>query len=254
VLPARPGTADQLCLTAEGAGWRLGGPEQAVRAPPLPERRRPAGALRSAGERLTAGASDSGRGGAGVLQLAASMNVHHAYVTQGAGGATVVGYLSSSRSRKVGDPNYQIGSRDLHYAQFMAVDRGVMIAWSAGVSAAAAGIAALFADGRTPFDRATFTGFLVISAVTFLLLVGAAIPVSWLHFSSHRGEDTKSGDDSASSPASGEAGALTQINVARDGGSVFAAQGGNVIVHPRSPGQGLSAPPGPGDADPENTP
>ncbi len=189
-----------------------------------------------------------------ALNLSQLRSVITRTLPRGAGDATAVGYLSLPRSRGVGDPSYQIGSRDFHYAQFMAVDRGVMIAWSAGVSAAAAGIAALFADGRTPFDRAILTGFLVISTVTFLLLVGAAIPASWLHFPRHRGQDAKSGDDSAPSPTSEEGGAMTQINVARDGGSVYAAQGGDVIMHPRSPGQGSLPPSRPGDEAPENTP
>lgn len=112
------------------------------------------------------------------------------------------------------------------------------------MSAAAAGMAALFAGSRTPFGRAVFDSFSVIGAVTFLILVGAAFPASWLHFPSHRGHRAESGADTASSAGPREAGALVQTNVARDGGSVFAAQGGDIIVHQSGPGQHPLPPPG----------
>ena len=86
-------------------------------------------------------------------------------------------------------------------------------------------MAALFADGRTPFD-AVFDSFSIIGTVTFLILVGAAIPASWLHLPGRT--VVESGADPACSSRSREAGALVQTNVARDGGRVFAAQGGGV--------------------------
>lgn len=122
-----------------------------------------------------------------------------------------------------------------------------MIAWSAGVSAAAAGMAALFADGKTPFDRAVFASFSVVGAVTFLVLLGAAIPASWLRFPGHRRHRAGSGGDSPCSADSREAGVLVQKNVARDGGSVFAAQNGDVIVHESGPGHPVSPPGSDGD-------
>jgi hypothetical protein len=49
------------------------------------------------------------------------------------------------------------------------------IAWSAGVSAAAVGLAALFAVGKSPLDHILSTTFTIIGVVTFLILLSAAV-------------------------------------------------------------------------------
>ena len=54
--------------------------------------------------------------------------------------------------------------------------RGAVMAWSGTVSAAAAGVAALFHGGRTPLDHVLSTGFTVIAIVAFLILLGTAVP------------------------------------------------------------------------------
>jgi hypothetical protein len=113
----------------------------------------------------------------------------------------------------------------------MAGGRGVLLAWSAGVSAAAAGLAALFADGKTSFDHLIFIGFSVVGIAAFLILLGSGIPASWWHLRSRRMRSARSAD--ASGVHSGSRPSLRrwwfQANEAKDRSVQAAAQGGDVI-------------------------
>lgn len=62
-----------------------------------------------------------------------------------------------------------------HTLRVVTGDRGPIIAWTAGVSAAAAGLAALFAAGKAPLDHILFRILTVIGVMAFLVLMGSAI-------------------------------------------------------------------------------
>jgi TPR repeat protein len=55
------------------------------------------------------------------------------------------------------------------------------VAWSAGVSAASAGLAALFVGAKAPLQRVVFVLFLIIAIVAFIILIGAGLQgaLSW---------------------------------------------------------------------------
>jgi hypothetical protein len=61
------------------------------------------------------------------------------------------------------------------------VSDGLTVAWSAGVSATGAGLAALFLTGEAPWQRAFFISLIFISCCTFVILILAGPPsvMSW---------------------------------------------------------------------------
>jgi hypothetical protein len=115
---------------------------------------------------------------------------------------------------------------------FMAESRVPVVAWSAGVSAAAAGLAALVADGKTPFDHILFTTVFTIGVIAFFILLVSGIPAFWRH-AHRRGKFGTEPDGVRAVQPCGplRSGKWVQQNVAQNHGRIFAAQGGNVIIH-----------------------
>jgi hypothetical protein len=128
----------------------------------------------------------------------------------------------------------------------MADTRGSVIAWSAGVSAAGAAVAVVFADGGSRWHRVVFAVFLVIAIAAFVILLATGMQgfVSWLRLSRARGRPA----DPASTPAPASPEIRTQENEASGHGRIFGAQGGEMIVHEDGQDQARGRPaPGPAE-------
>ena len=76
---------------------------------------------------------------------------------------------------------------------------GLTVAWSAGVSATGAGLAALLLTGEAPWQRALFISLIFISGCAFVLLICVGLPnmKSWWRARRHAslGRDTSGGSD-----------------------------------------------------------
>jgi hypothetical protein len=139
----------------------------------------------------------------------------------------------------------------------MGDSRGALIAWSAGVSAAAAAIAVLFADGKPAWHRVAFAVLLVIAIAAFLVLLATGMQgfTSWLRLSRARGRTSDSTDTPTSAtpeiaPVPASPGISTQENEASGHARLFGVQDGELIVHEDSPGQ-PPAPPASGPVEQE---
>lgn len=132
----------------------------------------------------------------------------------------------------------------------MADVRGAVIAWSAGVSAAGAALAAVFAGRPAAWQRALFIAFVVIAIAAFVILLGAGLQGLFAGLRAGRSRQVipeKSGVEAVPEPPP-PAGAQAPVPddashgqvwvqeiVAREHGQAFGAQGGNVIVHQEGP-------------------
>jgi hypothetical protein len=128
----------------------------------------------------------------------------------------------------------------------MADRRASVVAWSAGVSAAGAGMAVVLATGRAGWQRVSSVGFAVIAAAAFLILLGAGVHglVSWARSLSARASPA------ADPQAQASAGVAVQENEVVGSGRLFGVLGGNLIEHEEGPGRPLAAPPAPSRAKP----
>jgi len=131
----------------------------------------------------------------------------------------------------------------------MGDSRGAVIAWSAGVSAAGAAIAVLFADGKPAWHRVVFTVFLVIAIVAFVVLLVAGMQgfVSWLRLPRTRGRTSGSTDTPASAtpetaPGPASPDISTQENESSGHARLFGVQDGELIVHEDGLGQPTATP------------
>jgi hypothetical protein len=109
-----------------------------------------------------------------------------------------------------------------------------VVAWSAGVSAAGAGVAALLADSKTGWQHVLFVSFVVIAVVAFVILIGTGAWLVVSRFRAWRDRQEASRTSSTAPPpekASETPSVLVQENVAQGQGTVYGALGGNVIVH-----------------------
>jgi hypothetical protein len=108
--------------------------------------------------------------------------------------------------------------------------RGLVIAWSAGASAAAASLAALFSNGSTLVNRILFISFLAVGIVAFLILVSMGFSAGRWYLHNHRDQVTESRrlDDRVDSRKPKK---LIQRNVASGHSRVFAALEGNIVIH-----------------------
>lgn len=136
-----------------------------------------------------------------------------------------------------------------------------VVAWSAGVSATGAGMAAIFAAGRTGWQRVLFVIFVVIASVAFLILLAVGIQgfISWLRRT--RGEPVAvplPGPPASISQApvgsvvvdqENEA-VVDQENEVVGTGALFGVLDGKMIIHEGDPGQPPAVPPAPRPACP----
>jgi hypothetical protein len=142
----------------------------------------------------------------------------------------------------------------------MADIRGAVVAWSAGVSAAGAALAAVFAGRPAAWQRALFIAFVVIAIAAFVILLGAGLQGLFAGLRAGRTRQAVREQSAAEAvpeppPAAGAKGPAAvpgdashgrvwvQEIVAREHGQAFGAQGGDVIVHQDGPGRQPPVPP-----------
>jgi hypothetical protein len=142
----------------------------------------------------------------------------------------------------------------------MADVRGAIFAWSAGVSAAGAALAAVFAGRPAMWQRALFIAFVVIAIAAFVILLGAGLQGLFAGLRAGGSRQVIKGQSAAETapepppPAEAQAPVATsgdashgqvwvQEIVARERGQAFGAQGGNVIVHQEGPAGQPPVPP-----------
>ena len=130
----------------------------------------------------------------------------------------------------------------------MADVRGAVVAWSAGVSAASAALAAVFAGRPAAWQRAVFIAFVAIAIASFVILLGAGLQGLFAGLRAAgsrkaiREQRTVQAAQQPPPPAGPQAPVAApgpashgqiwvQEIVAREHGQAFGAQGGDVIVH-----------------------
>jgi hypothetical protein len=129
-----------------------------------------------------------------------------------------------------------------------------VVAWSAGVSAAGAGIAALFADGTAGWRRALFVIFVATSGIAFVILMAAGLRGLVFWFWRRDDEDIAT----ASSPRSPDSdppaqefstraaqdNVTAQDNEITGAGTLFGVLDGRLIINEGDAGPPLPEPPG----------
>lgn len=136
----------------------------------------------------------------------------------------------------------------------MADVRGAVIAWSAGVSAAGAALAAVFAGRPAVWQRALFIAFVVIAIAAFVILLGAGLQGLFAGLRAGRSRQVipeKSVVEAGPEPTPPTGAQVpvpdgqvwVQEIVGREHGQAFGAQGGNVIVHQEGPAGQPPVPP-----------